>query len=67
MRRCGCCAVRQEVRSAWRFEDRAALEAVLRLEFPEELAAAWLGDHPDRVELSYGYVLFTVHKGRPAR
>lgn len=55
-------ATRTEVRSSWRFPDRAALDAVLRLEFPPDLAAAWLRDHPDRLGLTYGYVLFTVTK-----
>lgn len=55
-------AVRREVHSAWRFPDRSALEAVLRVEFPEDLADGWLRDHPDRLELSYGYVLFVVTK-----
>jgi SAM-dependent methyltransferase len=55
-------AVRHEVRSAWRFPDRAALEAALRLEFPDDLATAWLRDHPGRQELTYGYVLFVARK-----
>jgi SAM-dependent methyltransferase len=55
-------AVRHEVHSSWRFPDRAAVEAVLRLEFPGDLATAWLRDHPGRLELSYGYVLFVVRK-----
>lgn len=53
-------ASRTEVRSAWRFADRAALEAVLRMEFPPDVATAWLDAHPTRRHLSYGYVLFTV-------
>ncbi|HEV7654949.1 MAG TPA: class I SAM-dependent methyltransferase [Mycobacteriales bacterium] len=55
-------AVRHEVHSSWRFPDRAGLEAVLRLEFSDDLATAWLGDHPGRHELSYGYVLFVATK-----
>jgi SAM-dependent methyltransferase len=53
---------RHEAHSSWRFRDRAALEAVLRLEFPGDLATAWLRDHPGRHELSYGYVLFVATK-----
>lgn len=53
-------AVRQEVMSEWRFERREDLEAVLRLEFPAEVAEPWLLAHPDAVGLTYGYVLFAV-------
>jgi SAM-dependent methyltransferase len=54
---------RRAVRSAWRFADRASFEAVLRLEFPAELAAEWLAAHPDALGLTYGYALFSVTKG----
>jgi len=53
-------AARTEVLSSWQFDCRADLEAVLRLEFPTDLADAWLEDHPDALGLSYGYVLFAV-------
>jgi ubiquinone/menaquinone biosynthesis C-methylase UbiE len=53
-------ASRTEVMSSWRFDRRADLEAVLQLEFPAEIVEPWLSDHPDALELSYGYVLFTV-------
>lgn len=53
-------ATRHAVRSAWRFPDRAALEAVLRLEFPPAIADPWLAAHPDRTDLTYGYVLFVT-------
>lgn len=53
-------ASRAEVMSCWRFGRRIDLEAVLRLEFPAEVADPWLTEHPDALELSYGYVLFTV-------
>jgi SAM-dependent methyltransferase len=55
-------ATRQEVRSSWVFPDPAGLAAVLRLEFPDDLATAWLRDHPGRRGLSYGYVLFRVRR-----
>jgi hypothetical protein len=48
------------VHSSWRFEDRAALDAVLHLELPAELATSWLQDHRDRRGLTYGYVLFVT-------
>ncbi len=51
-------ADRVAVMSEWRFERRADLEAVLRLELPAPLAGPWLARHPDALGLSYGYVLF---------
>jgi SAM-dependent methyltransferase len=53
-------AARHEVRSELRFASRADLAAVLRIEFPAEVAAAWLRRHPAATGLSYGYVLFSV-------
>ncbi|MEY9965647.1 ubiquinone/menaquinone biosynthesis C-methylase UbiE [Streptacidiphilus sp. MAP12-16] len=53
-------AERTEVLSEWRFNSRADLEAVLRLEFPAEIADPWLAAHPAALGLSYGYVLFTI-------
>ncbi len=55
-------ARRVEVMSHWQFESRADLEAVLRLEFPGQVAGAWLASHPDARSLSYGYVLFAVQR-----
>ena len=52
------------MRSSWQFGSRADLEAVLRLEFPPELAAVWLAEHPDTLGLTYGYVLFTITRPR---
>jgi hypothetical protein len=46
------------------FDVRSEFEQVLRLEFPAEIADAWLADHPGRLGLSYGYVLFCVRQGR---
>jgi SAM-dependent methyltransferase len=55
-------AERAEVMSEWRFDTRTDLERVLRLEFPAEIAERWLTGHPDRLGLSYGYVLFCVRQ-----
>jgi SAM-dependent methyltransferase len=55
-------AERVEVMSRWAFETRADLEAVLRLEFPADVADPWLTAHPDALGLTYGYVLFAVRK-----
>jgi SAM-dependent methyltransferase len=56
-------AVRTAVMSRWEFGSRSDFEAVLRLEFPAEVAGSWLAGHPGAVGLSYGYVLFAVTKG----
>jgi len=53
-------ATRHEVRSELRFASRADLSAVLHIEFPAEVADAWLSRHPAATGLSYGYVLFAV-------
>lgn len=53
-------ATRVEVMSQWRFECRADLAAVLRNEFRDGAADAWLGEHPDRTALTYGYALFAL-------
>ena len=53
-------ATRRAVRSEWRFETRADLEAVLRIEFPAAVADAWLARNPAAIGLTYGYVLFCV-------
>jgi len=55
-------ACRTEVMSGWQFSTRSDFEAVLRLEFPADVAGAWLADHPDALGLSYGYVLFAVRR-----
>jgi len=57
-------SARREVMSEWRFDRREDLEAVLRMEFPAEVADRWLSQHPEMATLSYGYVLFSVT--RPA-
>ena len=53
-------ATRHEVRSELRFGTRADLAAVLNIEFPAEVADAWLTRHPAVTGLTYGYVLFAV-------
>jgi len=53
-------AARHEVRSELRFASHADLTAVLHIEFPAEVAAAWLRRNPAATGLSYGYVLFAV-------
>jgi SAM-dependent methyltransferase len=53
-------ATRHEVRSELRFAARDDLAAVLRIEFPADVADAWLSRHPAATSLTYGYVLFAV-------
>jgi hypothetical protein len=53
-------AARHEVRSELRFARRADLAAVLHIEFPAEVADAWLRRNPAATGLSYGYVLFAA-------
>lgn len=53
-------ATRHEVRSELRFASREELAAVLHIEFPAEVADAWLTRHPAATGLSYGYVLFAL-------
>jgi hypothetical protein len=55
-------AERSTVRSLWRFAGRADFEAVLRMEFPLEVAGPWLAARPRAVGLSYSYTLFTIGK-----
>jgi SAM-dependent methyltransferase len=58
-------AERVEVMSGWEFRTRDDFAAVLRMEFPPEVADPWLADHPSATGLSYGYVLFAVVKPTP--
>ena len=53
-------AIRREVHSAWTFDRRSDLDAVLHIEFPAKVADAWLARHPVATGLTYGYVLFAV-------
>lgn len=55
-------ADRHEVKSDWTFDSREDLEAVLRMELPPELCEPWLASNPDRLHITYGYVLFSVRK-----
>lgn len=59
-------ATRHAVRSEWRFGSRADLDAVLRIEFPDPVARAWLARNPRATGLTYGYVLYAV-VARPPR
>lgn len=45
------------VMSRWQFHSRSDLERVLNLEFPADVAGDWLLRHPERLGLSYGYLL----------
>lgn len=53
-------ARRTAVMSGWTARDAEELTALLRMEFPADIASGWLADHPGRRSISYGYVLFTV-------
>lgn len=53
-------ATRHEVRSELRFATRSDLAAVLRIEFPADVADAWLRRNPVATSLTYGFVLFAV-------
>lgn len=55
-------ATTHPVMSSWRFDSRAGMESVLRLEFPADVADAWLAAHPERTHLSYGYLLHQWQK-----
>jgi SAM-dependent methyltransferase len=55
-------ADRVTVRSFWRFTSRADFEAVLRMEFPLQVADPWLAARPGALGLSYSYTLFSVDK-----
>lgn len=48
------------VHSQWRFDSRHDLAAVLRNEFRDGAADAWLAEHPDRRHISYGFCLYVV-------
>ena len=55
-------ADRTTVRSSWRFTSRADFEAVLRMEFPLEVADPWLAAHPGTLGLDYSYCLHFIDK-----
>ena len=47
----------QQIDSSWSFEARADLEAVVRIEFPTEVADRILATHPGN-NVSYSYRLY---------
>jgi SAM-dependent methyltransferase len=55
-------ADRTTVRSSWRFNSRTDFEAVLRMEFPLNVADQWLAARPRALGLSYSYTLSAVDK-----
>ena len=55
-------ADRTTVRSSWGFTSRADFEAVLRMEFPLEVADPWLAAHPRALGLGYSYSLHAIDK-----
>ncbi|HYN32499.1 MAG TPA: class I SAM-dependent methyltransferase [Ilumatobacteraceae bacterium] len=58
-------ASRTEIMSDWTFDSRGDMEAVLRLELPADIVDPWLAEHPDRLHITYGYVLFAAVKPKP--
>jgi SAM-dependent methyltransferase len=55
-------ALRRAVRSELRLSSRADLAAVLHIELPAHAARSWLARNPAATSLTYGYVLFAVHR-----
>ena len=55
-------ALRRAVRSELRFSSRSDLAAVLHIELPAHAARSWLARNPAATSLTYGYVLFAVHR-----
>lgn len=55
-------ATTREVMSSWRFETATDRDAVLRLEFPAEVADAHIAARPGRTALDYGYLLHSLSK-----
>jgi SAM-dependent methyltransferase len=56
-------ATRHEVRSELTFGSRRDLAAVLRIEFPGQVADTWLRQNPVATGLTYGFVLFAIRAG----
>ncbi|MCC3293662.1 class I SAM-dependent methyltransferase [Arthrobacter sp. zg-Y411] len=52
----------EHVMSSWTFDSAQDLADVVRMEFPNGAAEAWLGAGPERVRLSYGYALHHLRK-----
>ncbi|NJC23257.1 ubiquinone/menaquinone biosynthesis C-methylase UbiE [Arthrobacter pigmenti] len=57
-------ATTQPVMSSWTFESAEDLQRVLNMEFPHGTAHPWIALHPQRVQLSYGYLLHTLVKNQ---
>lgn len=55
-------ATTREVMSSWSFESTADRDAVLRLEFPAEVAEAHVASRADQSSVGYGYLLHSVSK-----
>ena len=55
-------ATTREVMSSWSFESTADRDAVLRLEFPAEVADPHIAAHPGRTGLDYGYLLHSLSR-----
>jgi SAM-dependent methyltransferase len=60
-------ATRHQVRTQWRFGNRADLAAVLHIEVPAGVARAWLTRNPAATGLSCGYVLYAVTRAAAER
>jgi ubiquinone/menaquinone biosynthesis C-methylase UbiE len=56
-------ARRVDVMSQWRFKHESDLAAVLRNEFRDGSADAWLDTHPGRASLTYSFALFALSRG----
>lgn len=56
----------RQVMSSWSFGTAADLDAVLRLEFPADVADAHLAAHPGQTRLGYGYLLHCLAKSSEA-
>ena len=52
----------EHVMSSWRFDSAQDLADVVRMEFPNGTAEAWLAADPERTRLSYGYALHHSRK-----
>lgn len=55
-------ASRTEVMSSWTFQAPTDLEAVISMEFADDVAGPWTAADKNRVRLSYGYVLHHLSK-----
>jgi len=60
-------ATRHQVRTQWRFGNRADLAAALHIEVPAGAARSWLTRNPAATGLSCGYVLYAVTRAAAER